>query len=95
MIAVIEDHRQAYEVEPICKVLPVAPSTDHAHAARRADPGKPPARAWSDVALLAEIRRVHEASFGVHGVMQGSAGVIGCPAGEMSWLPGRPTGCLV
>jgi hypothetical protein len=38
MIAFIDDHRAAYGVEPICKVLPIAPSTYHAHAARRADP---------------------------------------------------------
>ena len=40
MIAFIDDHRGAYGVEPICKVLPIAPSTYHAHAAKRADPGK-------------------------------------------------------
>ena len=34
MIAFIDDHRGAYGVEPICKVLPIAPSTYHAHAAR-------------------------------------------------------------
>ena len=68
MIAFIDDHRLAYGVEPICKVLPIAPSTYHAHAARRADPGKLPARTRSDVALMAEIRRVHEANFGVYGV---------------------------
>lgn len=39
MIAFIDDHRASYGVEPICKVLPIAPSTYHAHAARRADPG--------------------------------------------------------
>ena len=38
MIAFIDDHRGAYGVEPICRVLPIAPSTYHAHAARRADP---------------------------------------------------------
>ena len=35
MIAFIDDHREAYGVEPICKVLPIAPSTYHAHAAKR------------------------------------------------------------
>ena len=68
MIAFIDDHRRVYGVEPICKVLPIAPSTYHAHAARRADPGKLPARARSDMALTAAIRRVHEANFGVYGV---------------------------
>ena len=50
MIAFIDDHRGVYGVEPICKVLPIAPSTYHAHAARRADPACLPARAgvtWS------------------------------------------------
>ena len=37
MIAFIDDHRGAYGVEPICKVLPIAPSTYHAHVAKRVD----------------------------------------------------------
>ncbi|KQO66585.1 transposase [Methylobacterium sp. Leaf89] len=68
MKAFIDEHRDAYGVEPICKVLPIAPSTYHAHAARRADPGKLPARARSDAALMVEIRRVFEANFHVYGV---------------------------
>jgi hypothetical protein len=42
MIAFIDDHRATYGVEPICTVLPIAPSTYYAHAARRADPGRSP-----------------------------------------------------
>ncbi len=38
MIAFIDDHRQAYGVEPICKVLPIAPSTYREHVAQRRDP---------------------------------------------------------
>ena len=68
MIAFIDDHREAYGVEPICRVLPIAPSTYHAHAARRADPGKLPARVRSDAALMVEIRRVFEENFHVYGV---------------------------
>ncbi|WP_210025736.1 IS3 family transposase [Methylobacterium sp. PvR107] len=68
MIAFVDDHREAYGVEPICRVLPIAPSTYHAHAARRADPGKLPARARSDAALMVEIRRVFEENFHVYGV---------------------------
>jgi putative transposase len=67
MIGFIDDHRAAYGVEPICRVLPIAPSTYHAHAAKRADPGKLSARARRDVALQAEIRRVWEANFQVYG----------------------------
>lgn len=68
MIAFIDDHRETYGVEPICRVLPIAPSTYRAHAARRADPGKLPPRAKRDAVLMAEIRRVHAANFGVYGV---------------------------
>ena len=38
MIAFIDDHREVYGVEPICRVLPIAPSTYHVHAARGAIP---------------------------------------------------------
>ena len=44
MIAFIDDHRGAHGVEPICKVLPIAPSTYHAHVAKRRDPAKRSAR---------------------------------------------------
>ena len=40
MIAFIDDHREAYGVEPICKVLPIAPSTYHTHIAQRIDASK-------------------------------------------------------
>ena len=68
MISFIDEHRDAHGVEPICKVLPIAPSTYHAHAARQADPAKRSARARSDAALMVEIRRVFEENFGVYGV---------------------------
>src|SRR3954447_14859855 len=68
MIAFIEAHRAVYGVEPICRVLPIAPSTYCAHAARRADQSKLPARARSDARLQVEIRRVFEENFRVYGV---------------------------
>ena len=55
-------------VEPICKVLPIAPSTFHAHVAKRVDPARLSARAKRDAALKIEIRRVFEENFGVYGV---------------------------
>jgi transposase InsO family protein len=67
MIAFIDDHRDTYGVEPICRVLPIAPSTCHAHGARRADPAKQSPRARQDEVLMGQIRRVHEANFGVYG----------------------------
>lgn len=68
MITFIDDHRQVYGVEPICKVLPIAPSTYHAHVAKRADPAKLSARAKRDIALQPEIARVFVENFEVYGV---------------------------
>jgi transposase InsO family protein len=68
MIAFIDEHRRAYGVEPICKVLPIAPSTYHEHAARRADPSRLPPRAKRDADLQAEIKRVFQENLGVYGV---------------------------
>ena len=68
MIAFIDDHREAYGVEPICKVLPIAPSTYRAHAAKRADPAKLSARAKQDAIRKIEIRRVLAENFAVYGV---------------------------
>ena len=68
MIDFIAEHRAIYGVEPICRVLPIAPSTYHAHAARRADPGKLPARAQRDAALKIEIGRVYDEKLPSYGV---------------------------
>jgi len=67
MIAFIDDHRGAYGVEPICKVLPIAPSTYHAHVARRLDPSKRSVRARRDAVLRPEIERVFTENFEVYG----------------------------
>ena len=50
MVTFINDHRAIYGVEPICRVLPIAPSTYYAHAARLANPVLMPARAKRDAA---------------------------------------------
>ncbi len=68
MIAFIDDHREVHGIEPICRVLPIAPSTYHVHAARQVDPAKLSPRAKSDAVLMIEIRRVFEANFCVYGV---------------------------
>ena len=67
MIAFIDDHREVYAVEPICRVLPIAPSTYHARVAERADPARSSPRARRDLVLMERIRQVHEANFGVYG----------------------------
>ncbi len=64
----IDEHRSAYGVEPICRVLPIAPSTYRAHAARRTDPSLMSRRARRDTDLRPEIRRVWRENFEVYGV---------------------------
>src|SRR5438067_7360458 len=62
MIRYIDENRDRYGVEPICDVLPIAPSTYH--EARRRPPSD---RALRDDELKVQIRRVHAANFGVYG----------------------------
>ena len=63
-----DEHRDKYGVEPIFRVLPIAPSTYRAHAARRADPSKLSDRTKRDEALRPKIKRVWEENFAVYGV---------------------------
>jgi transposase InsO family protein len=68
MIGFIDDYRGAYGVEPICRVLKIAPSTYHAHDARRRRPDTAPPRHQRDAVLRVEIRRVFDENFQVYGV---------------------------
>jgi transposase InsO family protein len=63
----IDAHRDTLGVEPICKVLQVAPSGYRRHAARRRDPDRRCARARRDEALVPEIERVWQANLQVYG----------------------------
>jgi putative transposase len=67
MKAFIDQHRDVHGVEPICKVLPIAPSTYRLHAARQADPNRKSARARRDERLCGEIQRVFEENFRAYG----------------------------
>jgi putative transposase len=62
MIAYIEANKHRYGVEPICEVLPIAPSTYYAARRRPAS-----ARRLRDDELKTEIARVHAANLGVYG----------------------------
>jgi transposase InsO family protein len=62
MIAYIDRHKDRFGVEPICQLLPIAPSTYHAAKRRPLS-----ARALRDQELKAEIARVHAEHFGVYG----------------------------
>ena len=67
MIAFIDAHRGEYGVEPICSVLPIAPSTYRAHIAKRRDPSLLSDRAKRDAQLRPEIARIFEENFRVYG----------------------------
>ncbi len=68
MVSFIDAERASYGVEPICAVLPIAPSTYYEHKAREAAPERLPPRAQRDDTLRGEIRRVWEENFRVYGV---------------------------
>ncbi|KAA1284790.1 IS3 family transposase [Alcaligenes faecalis] len=66
--AYIDRHRGVYGVEPICKVLQVAPSAYWRHAARQRCPELRSVRSQRDKGLMAEIGRVWQANMQVYGV---------------------------
>jgi transposase InsO family protein len=68
MISFIDEHRGVFGVEPICRLLPIAPSTYYENVAKRLGVDRLSIRARSDVSLKIEIRRVFEQNFRVYGV---------------------------
>ena len=68
MVAFIDKHRDEHGVEPICEVLPIAPSTYYEHKARQADRSRLPAREHADVVARGHVRRVWQGSGGRYGV---------------------------
>lgn len=62
MVDFIDDHKEKYGVEPICKVLPIAPSTYYANKDK-----EPSERQKRDTELKPEIMRVWEESRCVYG----------------------------
>ena len=67
MTAFIDQYRSAYGVEPICKLLPIAPSTYYSQVRRREHPQTAPPRVRRDRQLMPEIQRVFDENFGVYG----------------------------
>jgi putative transposase len=63
----IDEHRVAYGVEPICKVMQIAPSTYWLHAQRKAHPELRPQRAKRDDMLAGEVQRVWQENLQVYG----------------------------
>lgn len=67
MVAFIDDHRKAYGVEPICRVLPIAPSTYFRQKALQRDPNRRCTRAVGDEVLRAIIRAIWNENHQVYG----------------------------
>lgn len=67
MVAFIDEHRTVYGVEPICRVLPIAPSTYYEWKAREADPSLKSGRTRRDEILTDEIQRIWEDNRKVYG----------------------------
>jgi len=63
----VDQHRSRYGVEPLCKVLQMAPSGYWRHAARQRDPALWSARAQRDARLEHEVQRVWQANRQVYG----------------------------
>ena len=63
----VDKHRDTHGVEPICKVLQIAPSGYRRHAAQQRNPDLRCARAKTDDALKPEIERVWKANMRVYG----------------------------
>jgi putative transposase len=67
MVAFIDQHRDAYGVESICRLLPIAPSTYFRRRAQHANPAQRSARAQRDEVLKAIIRRLWTEHHQVYG----------------------------
>ena len=63
----VDKHRHTHGIEPICKVLQIAPSGYRRHAAQQRNPDLRCARAKTDDTLKPEIQRVWQANMRVYG----------------------------
>lgn len=58
MVRYIDDHKSRFGVEPICRILPIAPAMYYEQKARAVDPSRHPARWHRDEQLTVEIARI-------------------------------------
>ena len=68
MVRFIDTHRGAYGVEPICAVLPIAPSRYYEAKARERTPERRPVRTRRDEVLAVQVQRVWREHRTVYGV---------------------------
>ena len=63
----IDENKDRFGIEPICNVLPIAPSTYYEHKAKQRDPTRRSDREKRDEVLKPEIERVWQENFKVYG----------------------------
>ncbi len=63
----VDQHKEQYGVEPICRQIQIAPSSYYEHKARERDPGRLSDRIKRDKALECDIQRVWKNNFKVYG----------------------------
>jgi putative transposase len=68
MSAFVDTHRQRFGVEPICKVLQIAPSGYHRRVAQIRNPALLSTRSQRDAVLVEQIKRVWHLNYEVYGV---------------------------
>ena len=81
----VDEHRDQYGVEPICRDLPIAPSTFYEHQARRRDPDLRSDREKRDEERKPEILRMwleNRCVYGAHKIWQQSRRE-GCTIGQV------------
>lgn len=66
-VVFVDQHKEQYGVEPICKQIQIAPSSYYEHKARERDPDRQSDRIKRDKELESDIRRVWENNFKVYG----------------------------
>lgn len=67
MVSFVDEYRVTFGAEPVCKLLPIAPSTYYDHMAKRGDVDRLSSQARNDIAMKIEIRRVFDTNFQVYG----------------------------
>ncbi len=65
MYAFIDAEREAHGVEPICRVLGIAPSVNYVYRQRQADATQQSARAQRDAVLRDDIARIYHENHAV------------------------------
>jgi len=68
MTTFVDELRAAYEVEPICRMLQIAPSPYCERLRKRREPDRRSAQRKRDEALKPEILRISTAHFVVYGI---------------------------